>query len=142
MTGGMEADIPKPKLLASTGARFSCSIAEFRREEKGMEGGDSDEKTAIPSSDEPEGDITNYFKSMQWYKLHPLTSPVATLIKLFLISSTNNLPGHLTVPVSSRIAPITPFALSSPRQISSPRTLPLLPSRHTHLCPPRNRFTH
>ena len=64
----MEADILKPKLLATTGAKFSCSINESRAEEKDLEGKDNDGEQAIQIPDE-EGGGTNYFKSLQWYIL-------------------------------------------------------------------------
>ena len=64
--GAMEADTSKPKLLASTGAKFSCSITEFRQGEKDTERKDNDVELAIQIPDE-EGDVTNYFKSMEWY---------------------------------------------------------------------------
>lgn len=68
----MEADISVPKLLASTGTRFSCSIAETRRNEKEARDRDNGEELAIPNRDETEGDDTNYFKCVQWYCLRRL----------------------------------------------------------------------
>ncbi len=67
--GGMGADILQPMLLASTGEKFSCSIAEFRQAVKNSERKENNEETIVPNSDEPEGDVTNFFKSMQWYRL-------------------------------------------------------------------------
>jgi hypothetical protein len=127
MIGRMEAEIPNPKLLASTGARFSYSVADFRRGDKDTEDRKNDEEAVIQSPDDPEGAVTNYFKSMQWYKPQLAVFSKTSLISLFLISSSNNFPGHLTAPVSLRIAPTIQFAPSSLRQISSPRTPPHLP---------------
>jgi hypothetical protein len=139
--GTMEADVLKPKLLASTGAKFSCSINEFRAGETDLEGIDNGGEMAIQIADE-EGGGTNYFKSMQWYTLFPLSSPFTTITKLFLISRSNIFSGHLTALVSSQTALITPFVLSSPQRISSPRTLPLSPLRRTPLYPHRNQSIH
>jgi hypothetical protein len=71
MTGGIMEGTFKPKLLASTGEKFSCSINEFRRGESDTERKANDEESTVSSSNEPEGDITNFFKSMQWYKTPP-----------------------------------------------------------------------
>ena len=68
MTGGTMEGTFKPKLLASTGEKFSCSVIEFRRRERDTERKVDDEETIVPSSNEPEGEVTNFFKSMQWYK--------------------------------------------------------------------------
>jgi len=61
----MEADVLKPKLLATTRAKFSCSIAEFRAGSKDLQGKDNDVEQPTQILDE-EGAVTNYFKSMQW----------------------------------------------------------------------------
>jgi hypothetical protein len=61
----MEADVLKPKLLATTGAKFSCSIAEFGAGSKDLRGKDNDVEQSTQTLDE-EGAVTNYFKSMQW----------------------------------------------------------------------------
>jgi hypothetical protein len=72
MTGGaMEVDVLKPKLLATTGTKFSCSIAEFRAGSKGLENKGNDVEPLTQTPDE-EGAMTNYFKSMQWYFLQPV----------------------------------------------------------------------
>jgi hypothetical protein len=71
MTGGKMEGTFKPKLLASTGEKFSCSVNEFRRGERDTERKVDDEETTVPSSNEQEGDVTNFFKSMQWYKTPP-----------------------------------------------------------------------
>jgi hypothetical protein len=137
----MEADVLKPKLLATTGTNFSCSITEFRQGAKGTEGKDNDVEPAIYIPDE-EGDVTNYFKSIQWYILQspPFLSSILTIV--FPISISDLFPGRLTAPVSSQIALIIRFAPSSPRQTYSHHKLPLSPSRHTHLYPPLSQSTH
>jgi len=63
----MEEDVSRPRQLASTGPQFSCSINEFRRVGEDTERKGNDEKLTLQSSEEPEGDVTNYFKSIQWY---------------------------------------------------------------------------
>jgi hypothetical protein len=69
----MEADKFRPGLLASTGEKFSCSVKEFRQREKDAEGNFSDENRQLSNPEEPEGNVTNFFKSMQWYR--PLKPP-------------------------------------------------------------------
>jgi hypothetical protein len=62
-----------PKVLASTGAKFSCSIAESRRREKDSASKENEQGVPILNPDDLEGDVTNYFKSIQWYHLHSLS---------------------------------------------------------------------
>jgi hypothetical protein len=59
-------DYVTPNLLASTGDKFTCSIAEFRRRNKKSESKGNETELAILSPDEPGEDETNYFKSIQW----------------------------------------------------------------------------
>jgi hypothetical protein len=143
MTGGTMEGTFKPKLLASTEEKFSCSINEFRRGERDTEKKVDDEETTVPSSNEPEGDVTNFFKSMQWYK-----TPTHSLLlfsrhgKVFSDDMSNIILGRPMALVFSQTALTISLALSSPQQISSPRTLPHLLLHRTHLCTPLSRSTH
>ena len=61
--GGMKLEAVTPKLLASTGSTFSCSITKFRNQETDHLRSQAESEPRLDAIDEAE---TNYFKSIQW----------------------------------------------------------------------------
>ncbi|KAH7355139.1 WD40-repeat-containing domain protein [Rhexocercosporidium sp. MPI-PUGE-AT-0058] len=136
----MESNTRSPRLLASTGDTYSCTIAESRTRESNLEDGTAELETVAVRSGSEEDIEANYFKSAQWTPdgTTLLTSSADNTIRTFVLPPTlldSSSPQPLT-PYASHTLP-TPincltlypyFTLSDPSTtlyLSTPSSLPI-----------------
>ncbi|KAG4432246.1 hypothetical protein IFR05_012279 [Cadophora sp. M221] len=136
----MENVTKTPRLLASTGDTYSCTIAESRIRERNPKDGTAELETATARIENAEDLEVNYFKSAQWTPdgTTLLTSSADNTIRTFILpstllesSSSQTLTPHTTHTLPTPINCLTPypyFNLSDPTTtlyLSTPSNLPI-----------------
>ncbi|PVH82194.1 hypothetical protein DL98DRAFT_415466 [Cadophora sp. DSE1049] len=136
----MENSSKTPRLLASTGNIYSCTIAESRIREQNLRDGTPELETAAARTENEEDLEANYFKSAQWTPdgTTLLTSSADNTIRTFILpptllesSSPQTLTPYTALTLPTPINCLTPypyFSLSDPSTtlyLSSPSALPI-----------------
>ncbi|KAL2070507.1 hypothetical protein VTL71DRAFT_13533 [Oculimacula yallundae] len=136
----MEEQPKLPRLLASTGDTYSCSIAESRARESNLQDATPDIGSETARTDKEEDLEANYFKSAQWTPdgTTLLTSSADNTIRTFILpptlldsTSSQTLTPYTIHNLPTPINCLTPypyFALSDPSTtlyLSTPSALPI-----------------